>query len=193
MGDIKSPPNFYFGDGKMKKLNKDENAITGWSLIGIILIAILVWQFAGGYLGITTPFDLINPEPDTLTHSVKIKDIVDLSYHDMNSVYQSEWDLQSGHIYQLEFSTNAHYQTPDSYRYTVLLKWKNGTQTFPDWTIVQTETHLISYDAIWKNTWNSPLNIHSGDERFWIEINFYNPNGVLLGNYQTLLFEDGFN
>jgi len=177
----------------MKRINKNENAITGWSLIGIILIIVLVWQFAGGYLGIITPTGLINPEPESITHSVLIKDVVDLSSHEMNPNYQTEWDLKSGHIYQLEFTTNAPYQTPNSYRYTILLKWKNGTQTFPDWTILQTETHLIGIDSLWKNTWINSLNIFSGDERFWIEINYYNPNGVLLGNYQTLLWEDGFN
>lgn len=177
----------------MKRINKNENAISGWSIIGIILIIILFWQFAGGYLGIETPTDLLNPEPENITHSSLIKDIVDLSSHNMADGYQSEWDLKSGHIYQLEFTTNAPYKTTNQFRYTVLLQWRNGTQTFPNWDIVQTETHLIWIDSIWKNTWQSPLNIHSGDERFYLEVNFYSPTGIQLANYRTILWEDGFN
>lgn len=162
-----------------KRLNKDENGITVWSILGIILIVLIVWQFTGEYLGIGKPLDFLSTDPSEIeTHILIQNKITGQSWENIDEIWKS-FTIISGHTYQLKLNTNAPYKFSGE-QYHVVWEVKFHNLTSGNIEVIGGARWDIPITSIYLNSFKIDIPVYHPTIKYIIQATFYNPDGVQL-------------
>lgn len=187
MGDNKISQLFFILFKKMeviimrKKINKNENGISAWSIIGIILIGLIIWQFTGNYLGIGTPTDLLSTDPSEITHHILIQDsVTGETWENIDEIWKS-FEIEYGHTYNLKLNTNAPYKfSGEQYHLVWEVKYHNLTSDAIE--IIGGARWDLPWTGIFSNSFKIPIPVYYPDIKYIVQAKFYNPDGIQI-NY----------
>lgn len=163
----------------MKRLNKDENGLTVWGLLGIIIIILLIWQFAGNYLGIGLPTDFLSTEPSELEYRILMKDKVTKQTWEQEYVGQVSisFTVQTGHTYALQLVTNAPYKFSGLQYYLVWDVWFYN-ETSASLELLAGGQWNMPYTSLWDNTFEINIPVYYPDIDYRVNTDFYSPDGT---------------
>lgn len=163
-----------------KRINRDENGITAWSLLAIIIIALIAWQLTGGYLGIGKPLDFLS-EPSELNYRILMKDKVTKQTWEQAYIGQIStlFTVQTGHTYCIQLVTNAPYKFSGLQYYLVWDVWFYNT-TSASLELLAGAQWNMPYTSIWDNTFEINIPVYYPNIDYRVNVDFYSPDGTPL-------------
>lgn len=163
-----------------KRMNND-GAIGITSIIVILIISLIVWQFAIPLIddSISVPSDLFNyvdvPDDDIYAKAY-YKDTLTNVKQEIKTGYRSIV-MEQGHNYQLIIETNAPYKIiNEPYEMVVSMEFYNDTTLA--WEFIWGENSGMPLEALWTNSFVFPLSMNT-HFNFHIYFELYSPNGEM--------------
>jgi hypothetical protein len=177
----------------MKRINKNENGISGFSILSIIIaIAIIFtsWQYLApsfGYPSITDLvygeepvyadlyiFDHVTGEETKLTRGISFPK------------FATNYELQiEGHIYSFILKTNAPFLFGDNF-YKMVYSYQNVAYLSANNGELMAFSTALPYSAIWSNTFTYTIQ-GSNSHNVLLEFHLYDHNGNIFAEWDMTL------
>ena len=163
-----------------KRITENENGITVWGFVGIILIILIVWQFTGSYLGIGTPTDFFSQTPKELENQILMKDKVTKQTWKHDGIQITKFfTVQTGHTYAIQLITNAPYKFTGLPYYMIWDVWFFNETSFVLELLAGAQWN-IPFSSIWDNTFEIDIPVYYPDVTYRVNADFYSPDGTPL-------------